>query len=143
MRGLYIRSKAQAEYETFKSIIIKTVSDDIVEYDLASYNKEIGSDNSYVEVSLNFLKRKTDGTSLKGLLRVYKSNDKYYIRYTSATGIVTTREAPNDAIFASSISNCITLSPANSTNFKDIVKIKIPISDEKGNKFDINIYARK
>lgn len=158
IRGTYNRSKIQSDYEILNANIIKAVGDDIENYGLYSV-EYLDPTKSAVVLTYDEFRPTNLSERIKKVLRVYFDKNKYFISYayesdssfgatsTSVTKDITSEERitsvirpiPDDVILDSK--NYITLEKKSETTGEAIIKIKIPLANEKGNIYDINIYG--
>lgn len=150
-RDLYNKSKNQSDFNILSSTIIKAVSDDIENYGLYSVsNKSDGSD-ALVLTFNTFRKTKLSERIVK-VLKVYYNNTtkKYYISYTydsDLTDNLTSTERmtnevrviPDGAVV--NTSRLIDFSIEQLNSQERLIKIKIPLTNNYGNVYDINIYG--
>ncbi len=164
VRGTYNQSKIQADFDVLNATIIKAIGNDIDLYGLKEV-KYIGAEShvtyadrgTYSAVQLTFGEYRPSKLSepIKKILKVYYSGNRYYVSYgydsvitnnvTSAerlTNVV--REAPEGIVFNAKhyiqlLENGVGVNASNTLN--RIVEIKIPVSTEKGNIYDINIFG--
>lgn len=164
VRGTYNQSKIQADFDVLNATIIKAIGDDIdlyglkeVEYIGTESHVAYADKSTYSAIVLTFSEYRASKLSdpIKKVLKVYYNENKYYISYgydsvitnniTSAerlTNVV--REAPDGIIFNSNhyiqlLENGSGAEEVNTTSH--IVEIKIPVSTEKGNIYDINVFG--
>lgn len=146
IRMTYNLSKTASNYEIVVSSIIKAVGSDIEKYGL--YDVKTGED-SLTLIYDDYRPTKLS-ERIQKVIRVTKSdNDIYTISYgyekdttvdmTSSERVTNVkRDLPEGATMADS--NLIELDKIyNNTSSKVIVDIKIPIYDENGNNYSINI----
>lgn len=145
MRGVYNQSKIKADYEMINGLIIKAVGEDIENYGLKSVKYKDSNKKDALIFTFNEFRPTQLSSRIQKVLKVYFKNNTYYISYTyeaditpnitsaeRVTGVI--REIPDDVIIDPT--NYISL-----TNKGSINKIKVPLSDSKGNIYDINIYG--
>ncbi len=144
VRNVYNRSQIQTEYKMLASNVIKAIQDDIENFGLANI-KYIDKTSKYAVLITFDTSRPTYlSEPIRKILKIYNDKGTYYISYAydgdysayltsdeRSSGVV--REMPSDIILNSD-TNYIEL-----TKKENIYKIKIPISNELGNIYDINI----
>lgn len=150
VRGTYNMSKIQSNYDMLGSNIIKAIGNDIDNYGLKDVRYETAGDKSSVVLTFNTFRPQHLSERIQKVLRVYFKNNIYYIsyayesQYTSditsverVSGVI--RELPSDVVIDSS--NYIELTTQNLGNGDRVVGLKVPMSTEKGNVYDINVYG--
>lgn len=154
VRGLYNQSKIRSDYEILSSAIINAVGSDIDKYGIYSveYLEKIEDENGIAsEIKFTFDSYRPTKLSerIEKILRVeYKdvgNQRDYYISYSYQNPDITSEER---------VTNIIRLAPEDSVvgrkdkliDFKEasiedinLIDIKIPLTDDKGNIYDINI----
>lgn len=150
VRGTYNQSKIQSNYETLGANVIKAIGNDIENYGLYSVEYDTDSDaNSAVIFTFNTFRPQHLSERIKKVLRVKFDENKYILSYMYeskfTTSITSTervtgvlRELPSDVIVDSS--KYIELTKHN-LGVDTLVEIKVPMSNEKGTIYDINVYG--
>lgn len=170
VRLTYSNSKTKTEYEIINSTIIKAVAHDIEKYKLYDYTIDncIGNEcepqnNSITLVYDEFREAKLNERKTKELKIEQKDNGTYYISYKYK--VEPNKDASGNIIIDDKTGEPITYltSSEKSENvYKQIpkvssppqlsvkklsgtnyIEISIPLKDEKGNSYDIHIYAKK
>lgn len=159
VRGTYNQSKIQSDYEILTSNIIKAVGDDIENYGLYSVEYENTSAKSAVILTFDEFRPTKLSERIKKVLRVYYKNNHYYISYSyesssspestlaSRTDNITSKERvtsnirpiPTDVVIDSN--KYINLETKSESDGSKIIEINIPLANEKGNIYDINIFG--
>lgn len=159
VRGTYNQSKIQSNYEILVSIIIKSVGDDIEKYGLYSVEYEDEAKKDALIITYDAFRETQLSERIRKILRVYFKDNRYFISYayeseasfnstfnsrtdniTSAERITNNiRPIPNDAVIDEK--KYINMEKKLEPDGSSIIKINIPISNAKGNIYDINIYG--
>ncbi len=147
VRNTYNQSKIQADYNTIVSTITNAIGSDIEEYGVKSVSYISGIDNNGgILITYNDYRPTKLSENIQKVLSVKRDGNNYSISYaynSSYTENITSSERvtnvvrtlPEDSVL--NTSNLIKLEFLGDT----AVKIKIPLSDEQGNIYDINIYG--
>lgn len=149
VRSTHNESNVKSDYEMLAANTIKAIGDDIDKYGLYDVVYEQAGDKSSVIFTFNAFRLNHLDDRVKKVLRVYFRNNNYYISYTyeskytaditsaeRITGMV--RELPINAYLDSS--NYILLERTR-IGEDELIEVKIPIEDEHGNIYDINVYG--
>lgn len=159
VRGTYNQSKIQADYEILVANIVKAVGDDIENYGLYSVEWEDKLKHEALIITFDEFRPSKLSERIKKVLRVYFRENKYYVSYSyesigsynstaaSRTADITSderitsniRPIPEDVVIDSN--NYINLEKENWPDGSAIIKINIPLSNAKGNIYDINIFG--
>ncbi len=148
VRNTYVTSKAEADYDMLLSTFIKAIGDDIEKYGLIGVEYKAGSGNkNEVIFEFNAYRPSKLSQRIKKVLKVYPTvRDSYQISYvydaTVTEDIVSNeritnvvRETPEGGI----------IDPYEPIQIKPLeskaVEVKIPLINENGTNYDINIYA--
>lgn len=150
VRGTYNQSKTNSEYEVLVSNIINAISKDIEKYGLKNIECTRNSCNK-MKITFNSLRESNPGEYIEKTLEITnpitKSNS--YINYMYSNTKVTsqekattmTRKIPDNAIFNDGNEGSIKIITKTHVSGKQIKEIKIPLMNEKGIVYDINIYG--
>jgi len=144
VRGNYKFGKLSIDYEVAVGNIIRAVGNDIENYGLRSVECENTQCDALVMIYDDFRSTKLNDR-IKKVLRIVYENNLYSISYAyeeKYTGEIQDEEKftkvyvtlPQSAIL--NTSKYIVLKEV-----QDVLKIKIPLSDNNGTVFDINIYG--
>jgi len=147
VRGTYNNSKIQADYDMLNAIVIEAIGSDIKNYGLMSVEYE-SEDHDALIFTFDEYRPTKLSEPIKKILRLYSKNDRYYISYKyekEYTETITsderlsgiTREIPEDIII--NPDEYIILKKGSTGS--GIIEIHVPLSTEKGNIYDINIYG--
>ncbi len=149
MRSIYNQSKLDASFDILVSNIINAVGSDIDEYGLKS--AVLSSDKKTVVFTFNTFRETNLHENISKVLKLTTKNKKYYISYgyvecpsstNKTSGCVlnmTNNERLTNVVREMPTSAIVGTFTRNSVN--KFIKIELPISDEKGNLYDINIYG--
>lgn len=159
VRTTYNNSTYASDYEMLKSNIIKAVGEDINNFGLKDitcideYTSPTTGVKSCSKVILTFNEfRKTNlSENIVKVLNVYMNNDKYYVSYgydANYTEYITSverltfisREVPDNVIM-SSRNGYITYTNKKLAQNQYGVRISVPLYDNVGNVYSINIYG--
>lgn len=149
IRSVYNKSKIQSDYNMLSSTIIKVVSTDIENYGLKDVQYKTGSHGALVLTFNSFRPTKLSEPIVK-VLKIYEKNNRFYISYaydSDLTDDLTSTERtsseirtiPEDAYIDRT--NLINFEQKSLSSSEKLVKIKIPLTDNRGNVYDINIYG--
>ncbi len=157
VRGTYNSSMIKADYDMLVATTLKAIGNDIEDYGLQSIEYERDEDGNVVEdagaliFTFNSFRSTNLSERIVKVLRVYfdRSRNKYYLSYAYEAkyteGITSieratamSRQIPDEALL--DVGNYI---HKEEIELDDdvLVKMKIPLSDEYGNVYDINIYG--
>ncbi len=144
IRNVYIHSQVQTEYKILASKVINAVQSDIKDYGLANIKYVNKSSKQAILITFNTNRPTHLSEPIQKVLRIYNDDGKYFISYaydSSYSSYLTNdervnrliRQMPEDVILNGG-TDYIEL-----TKDENIYKIKIPISNQEGNIYDINM----
>lgn len=149
VRNTYNKSSVQADYNMLVATMIKAIGNDIDDYGLYSVEYENLEKRDAIILTFNSFRPSNLSERIKKIVRVEFKNNEYYISYSyesaytknitsmeRISGVI--REMP-DGVYVDK--DNYLFFEKSSLGRDDIVKICIPMENEFGNVYDINVYG--
>lgn len=148
MRGTYLTSKIDADYDMLVSTFVKSIGDDIIDYGLENVEYKRGSANkSEVILTFNTYRPTKLSQKIKKVIELYiDSEGEYHLSYSYDSSVT------DNVVSAERITNVVRKLPSDcivdaEKNIHIIeldnraVEIKIPITNSNGTDYSINVYG--